>query len=561
LNVLQNNIYDKLQLKERIMSKLKHLFRALLLLLALSATFLFNTTAQAEDNAALDWPGLYDPFTVLNLHLDLVDGDDLDIILNDTTYDIEVPAWFWADGEESHKILVSIRRKSATAIPNELADWENKKVSFKVDINEYYEDDPRAVKTWHGIKKLSLENGDDQDVVTEGFSWYLHRLASNSGLDYQSGLASWINLHIDGKPMGVYVNVEQPDKQYLKNRELWEGGDDTWLYKMSSIDSPEAKEAPEDDSENVIDSPESETLCYKPFKDKGRCDTPSDFKDQLNSNINMEGMLTLGAVSAFHYSPDDLFSKGKNFYYTDASGRKREYMQWDLDSAFGSMDPNTNMYNQATKGRHDVYEKSLVEAGDAPFREEYNDVIKYLLDDDGPFDESKLLADLKAFEILLGPSLELDPNSKDAADSFSTLAAYVTARIASMRGQLPAGPPLPPGPDDIHVGDLDGSATSGANRTWSAEVTVTIHDYEHVGNVDGATVSASWSGGVAGETSCETDTNGQCSLTADVTKKNLKKVSLTITDVILGGSNYVFSANHDVDGGDSDGTSITISRP
>jgi hypothetical protein len=217
------------------------------------------------------------------------------------------------------------------------------------------------------------------------------------------------------------------------------------------------------------------------------------------------------------------------------------------------------MYNQATKGRHDVYEKSLVEAGDAPFREEYNDVIKYLLD--GPFDESELLAALESFESLLGPSLALDPNSKGAADSFSTLAAYVTARIASMRGQLPAGPPPPQGPEDIHVGDLDGSATSGANRTWSAIVTVNVHDYMHIGNVDGATVSASWSDGVAGETSCETDTNGQCSLTADVTKKNLKKVSLSVTDVSLVDSDYVSSANHDVDGGDSDGTSITISRP
>jgi spore coat protein CotH len=333
LNVLQNNIYDKLQLKEIIMSKLKHLFRALLLLLALSATFLFNTTAQSEDNTALDWPGLYDPFTVLNLRLEVADGYDLDTILNDTTYDIEIPAWFWADGEESHKILVSIRRKSATAIPNELDP--NKKVSYKVDINEY-KNDPSGASSWHGIKKLSLENGDDENVVKEGFAWYLHRLASNSGLDYQSGLASWINLYIDGQFMGVYVNVEQPDKQYLKNRELWEGGDNTWLYKMSSIDSPEAKEAPEDDSGNVIDSPESEALCYKPFKDRGRCATPSDFKDQLNNNINMEGMLTLGAISAFHRSPDDLFSKGKNFYYTDALGRKREYMQWDLDSAFGS---------------------------------------------------------------------------------------------------------------------------------------------------------------------------------------------------------------------------------
>ncbi len=40
-----------------------------------------------------------------------------------------------------------------------------------MDINEYVDG-----QTWHDLKKLSLENGDDQDVVTEGLSWYVHRL-------------------------------------------------------------------------------------------------------------------------------------------------------------------------------------------------------------------------------------------------------------------------------------------------------------------------------------------------------------------------------------------------
>jgi hypothetical protein len=64
-------------------------------------------------------------------------------------------------------------------------------------------------------------------------------------------------------------------------------------------------------------------------------------------------------------------------------------MQWDLDSTFGSLDANANMYNQLN-GRHDTYEESLVEAGNAPFREGYNTIIESLLD--GPFSEAGLLA-------------------------------------------------------------------------------------------------------------------------------------------------------------------------
>ena len=509
------------------------------------------STSQAD---VQDWPDLYDPFTLHTLNLELVNPDDLDVILHDTTYDIEVPAWFWADGDviEANPILISVRRKSASALPNEL---DPQKVSFKLDINEF-KNDPGGASSWHDIKKLSLENGDDMDVVTEGFAWYLHRLASDSSLDYQAGLAAWVNLYINGQYMGVYVNVEQPDKSYLKNRGLWVGGDETWLYKMSDIDSPKAKEAPEDDLGNVIDSPASASLCYKPFKDKGRCSTPADFKDQLNAQINMEGMLTFGAVSAFHYSPDDMFAKGKNFYYTDSLGYKRDYMQWDLDSAFGSLDANANMYNQATRGKHDVYEKALVEAGDTPFREEYSDIIKFLLD--GPLDETGLLADLQSFQSLLSASLAADANNKGAAERFGTLAAYVTARTASMRSQLLTVPPPPSAEGDIHVGDIDGSATA-AKRSWSVTVTVTAHDYLHAG-VNGAIVTGSWSGGVSGDTTCDTSSNGQCSFIANVTKKNLKKVSFTVSDVSYGSSNYVSSTNHD-DEGDSDGNSIVISRP
>ena len=39
----------------------------------------------------------------------------------------------------------------------------------------------------------------------------------------------------------------------------------------------------------------------------------------LNARINIEGLLTFGAVSAFHNSPDDLFGKDKNYYVVDYS--------------------------------------------------------------------------------------------------------------------------------------------------------------------------------------------------------------------------------------------------
>ncbi len=173
--------------------------------------------------SAYDYHGVYNPLQVITLNLRM-DNGDWSTVKSDTSYDIEVPAMFWAEDEEP--ILVSVRRKSADALGN--------KVSLKIDINEYVD------QTWSGLKKLSLENGDDVDVVAEGLAWYMQRAAAealNNG--YSPGLAAWVKLYVNGEYLGVYVNVEQPDKTFLKNRGIYTKNQ-TWLYKASDAHHHEA---------------------------------------------------------------------------------------------------------------------------------------------------------------------------------------------------------------------------------------------------------------------------------------------------------------------------------
>ncbi|MCH7750610.1 MAG: CotH kinase family protein [Planctomycetes bacterium] len=151
------------------------------------------------------------------LHLNMtMDPDDFTTILNDLTFDIQVETQFWADGDVP--ILVGVRRKSGDSL--------NGKVSYKVDVNDYVNG-----QKWNLQTKLSLENGDDQDVVSEGLSWYMHRAASGNLPNYTPGLAAWTTLTINGESQGVYLNVEQPNKQFLRNRSLWDK-DNTWLFKQ-----------------------------------------------------------------------------------------------------------------------------------------------------------------------------------------------------------------------------------------------------------------------------------------------------------------------------------------
>ncbi len=43
---------------------------------------------------------------------------------------------------------------------------------------------PPSPRRWHWIKKLSLENGADSDVITEGLPWQMHRRAANASSPY-----------------------------------------------------------------------------------------------------------------------------------------------------------------------------------------------------------------------------------------------------------------------------------------------------------------------------------------------------------------------------------------
>lgn len=389
----------------------------------ISAVFILQTQSV---QAGSGWPGVYDPKTVLNLNLDMSNAD-WNTIRNDTTFDIEVPAMFWTDGEKP--ILISVRRKSATALGG--------KISLKLDINEYVD------QTWNDLKKLSLENGDDENVVAEGFAWYLHRLAAQeAGSSYSPGLASWVTLYVNGEYQGVYVNVEQPDKQFLKNRGLY-SKNETWLYKAGDISTVKLKVGDGD-------SPTSGILCYSPFvaesKGNGKggdklCVVPQSdeaIAAELNDLVDMEAMLTQAAVEAFVMNPDALFSHGKNFFYIDfLSNDRRMYLPWDYDASFVSNKPDGSIYGVKKGGRlsQSAYQQVII--NNPEFRSRYNGIMAGLLN--GSLQIETQIAFLNDLEILLTSALEADNNNNledSVSERFDALRQWLSRRVISINSQL-----------------------------------------------------------------------------------------------------------------------------
>ena len=386
-----------------------------------------------------------------------MDPADWNTILHDTPdangcidEPIEVPAWFWLEGEEDLKIKVSVRRKNGSAFPNES---DPQKVALKIDINEYYGVDPNAATIWHGLKKLSLETNSDAiaDVVSEGLSCNLHRMASvPQGYGYDAWRANWVKLYVNGEYKGIYVNNEQRDKQLLRNRGIYVSHN-SWFYKYANCEQGFYLRVGDDDFPK---SPTLDALCYEPFVNEGDfpalmpaggvCPIPNDVNviADMNQWVNMQGLLAMTAVDAFIANSDCLFSHGQEAYFHDFNllepfeTRRRMYFPWDNDGITRSLDWDI-YYSTGPITYSEVILKKPI------FRAQYNQIMKDLLN--GPLSETNIHDFLNNVEPVLTPAIEADPwamsevtgkGYSTVAELFDGLRSWISQRITNVLAQI-----------------------------------------------------------------------------------------------------------------------------
>ncbi len=455
-----------------------------------------------------NWPEIFEPNQLLTLNLEMDPCDWQAVINNHPAEDgclyeeVELPAWFWMEGEEHLQIRVAVRRKKSIAFPDET---NTQKVALKIDINEYYCDpcsedcsqnplyDPNAAPDWHGLKKLSLEaNSDAIDAIVEGVACNLHRIASaTEGYGWPVWHANWAKVYVNGAYIGLYVNNEQYDKQYLKHRDYYVSHD-SWLYKfMDCFTRFELKVG----DDTYPKSPALDALCYSPFAHPddpnlmpagGICPVPDDanvFAD-MNKWINMERMLSSAAIDAIIANSDPLFWQSNNTYWMDwnlddpCETRKRMYFPWDVDASFKSYD--TTIYYEGSSSAYD----DLILTNPV-FRSQYNQITRDLLD--GPLTFADINDFLEMVEPVITDAAEADPwlmwhinnriGATTAAEVFDWLRSWFAARIPNVRDQVAWDEPqLPPG--TVLLNDDFGGTTWDANWThtgWAADTSVYAH--------------------------------------------------------------------------------------
>lgn len=276
-----------------------------------------NTTPSLSDQeleTAQGCSGVFNPDQVLDYYLEMAPGD-FSALLADQTNSVYFPAELRCGDEEPFS--VGVRRKRSGG---------NVKVGLKVDIDYVFPN-----QTFYGLKKLSLENGVSEGTTTDNgeassyLSEYLGwRLMVLSGL--VTSRAVFARVHVNGELLGVYVNVEQVDKRFLLHRLRDNSG---WLYKKSGSTGDGLKTH---ETDGLAD-PYADYFCFWESGGGACAVPPADaLAQELPAHLDMEQMLTLGAVNALIANTDAIIFKDNNYYFYDWSGG-RLYLPWDLDTA------------------------------------------------------------------------------------------------------------------------------------------------------------------------------------------------------------------------------------
>ena len=346
-----------------------------------------------------------DPYQVLDFHLE-IDPADWVAIRHDLTYDDERPAYFWCGDEDP--LSVSVRRKPTAAIPS---DSDPQKVSLKIDIDEYVPD-----QEWHSHRKISLENGEGSLLIEEGFAWLM---LARAGVI--SGGTSWVRVHVNGSPVGIYTRVEQIDKSYLR-RHL--GEDEGFLYK----------EGEQRTRESEVDPYEAD-LCYEPFDHV--CPIPVDGYASLGLYCDLPQLMGLGAVNALLANDDGLLAKENNHWWYN-SERPRLYFAWDLDTVMRPSDVGVDPHDFG-RGQQDFQTLLLA---DPVLRNLFDRILARLVaDSHHPDVLDRLLDDL---EVAIGPAISADPLNDlegSVAEEFASMRAWLRERIELLPGFLPPAEP------------------------------------------------------------------------------------------------------------------------
>jgi hypothetical protein len=361
-------------------------------------------------DSATGCAGVFNPDQLLDYHLTMSAGD-WSALKADSTNSVYFPARLQCGDDPPLGFDVGVRRKRSGGID---------KPGLKIDFNERV-----SGGNYFSLRKLSLENGVSSgsdtaapgDAVAEYLAW---RLMVRAGTI--SSRAAFARVFVNGELIGVYVNVEQVDKRFLRSR----GKDDEgWLFKLSGSAGDGYK------TNETTPNPYDARLC---LWDRNPCAAPpaAELEAYLTQHLDIDQMLRFGGVNALVANSDAPLAKPNNFYfYDDPAGAPRLYLPWDLDT---TMKGTPSLFAPSAST---LYTSVLF----THWKDDYDALFTDLLATS--LTEAAILGELDRAVAVAGAALDADPTfiGDPAADVAESMKTWWRARHAQVTAELEANAP------------------------------------------------------------------------------------------------------------------------
>ncbi|MCC7373718.1 MAG: CotH kinase family protein [Verrucomicrobiales bacterium] len=399
------------------------------------------------------------------IHLE-IGADDLQRMQGALPRRISVSGTFRWNDEPA--VRVEIRFKGNSSSP---PDWPYKR-SFLISFGEFDQG-----RRFHGLRHVALDNG----IQFGGL--FSERLVTDilRGVGVKAARCNYARVSLNGKPAGVYVNVERIDRSFLARHFTsdsgqlfkvdeggpgadfqWVGGDPAAYRKTFELHGGDEGEA------------------YRALLDFLRAvNDPCVTTAELERQFDLEALLKTTAVLLLAGAFDQYTGwSPHNFYlYRNPEDRRWTYLPWDLDVGFAD-----NAFGRipVLEGWHAAWPapvpgRPLMErmVTDPELLARYRKHAQAILEE--WFRPEVLVPKLRGLHAQIRTALEDDPyplrratvpSDAGIEDAMASMEKFMRARYTLARAQLaspgsrPAPKALPPEP--AHVGPSPGPASADA---------------------------------------------------------------------------------------------------
>lgn len=322
---------------------------------------------------------------------------------NSQSTGLDIPATLVVDGITYPSVGIRMRSSSSSMVAG------NKK-PFNLTMDAFVQN--QAI---YGFSTLNLNNGAvDPTLTRETISYRVMR-------DFiPSPRTAYFRLHLNGTYWGLYILVEQPNKDFVRT---WFSSDEGDRYKG---DRPGAAAVGTSRLNWLGSTPglyfnsyEAKTPTHPNvwtdlvnLIDKLNNTPTANFKTVIEQVLNVDRALWYMALMNMLVNSDDYMGAGHNYYmYFDPTDGRMNMIPWDLNESFGVHGPATNPWNypilqNATSSSYPLVQKLLAVP---EWRELY--FAHYRTAKNRWMDWTNVLQPLNAqYQSLILPHVQTDPN-------------------------------------------------------------------------------------------------------------------------------------------------------